>query len=81
MQSKKESRGSYIYPRPNREYFPEYDLADLGSISLGLGARYQNRKIPHFGCGQYVKHLLSFVIRRNKCWTDISPIIIQFGLL
>ncbi len=81
MQSKKGSRGSYIYLRPNREYFPEYGSADLGSISLGLGARYQSRKVPHFGCGQCVKHLLSFVIRRNKCWTDISPIMIQFGLL
>lgn len=40
MQSKKESRGNYIYPRQNRQYFPEYGSADLGSISLGLGARY-----------------------------------------
>ena len=73
--------GRYTYPRLNRAYFPEYGSDNLGGISVGLGARYQSRKSPHFGCGQSVKQLLSFVIRRNKCWTDMSPNIIPFGLL
>lgn len=70
-----------FYLRSNRAYFLEYGSTNLGSISVGLGARYHIKKVPHFGCGQSVKQLLSSLIRRNKCWTNISPIIIPFGLL
>jgi hypothetical protein len=70
-----------MYLRSNRVYFLEYGSADLGSISVGLGARYHIKKNLHLGCGQSVKQLLSFLIRRNKCWIGISPIIIPFGLL
>lgn len=81
LQEKRSKEGKYTFLGQSRAYFLEYDSADLGGISVGLGAGYQIGKIPHLGCGQSVKHLLSFLIRRNKCGTDTSPSIIPFGLL
>jgi hypothetical protein len=40
--------GNYIYLSSNRAYFLQYGSADLGGISVGLGARYSDQKNSTF---------------------------------